>query len=257
MADGAIRFPVARNPSVRVIVVVHNQAGSLRACMESLCASMTHDTDVCFVDNASTDQTPGILGAVQGAGMFRAACYLPFPELIGLQDTTADYLLFLDPDVALCEGSLQAGLALLKSDPGVGVVCGRVLASDGTVEEAGADVRLDGTVLPRGAGTGPDAPILAARATVACCSTAFMMTPRRLFEEWMIFDLENKPGAGRFVDYCLTLRGRGRDVVYEPGVTVKRLAGRPHALPLPVDWQDADRSLLVARHRDTLARLQR
>ncbi|MFA5863116.1 MAG: glycosyltransferase family 2 protein [Phycisphaerae bacterium] len=100
-------------PSLDIIIVNWNAGALLRNCLESIAASNLDGIDlqrVVVVDNASSDNsTQGLddikipltlLANPENRG-FAAACNQ------GVQESTADYLLFLNPDIRLYENSLK------------------------------------------------------------------------------------------------------------------------------------------------------
>src|SRR3972149_3539592 len=111
-ADSAPAADAVRTPSVLVVLVTRDAAGSLRECLESLAAQTPPRLGVLAVDNGSTDGTIELLAQALGeqrvialgenrgiAGSLAAAA-----ELGPAQE--ADYLLFMDDDAALAPGAV-------------------------------------------------------------------------------------------------------------------------------------------------------
>jgi GT2 family glycosyltransferase len=121
-----------------VIIVNYNAGPFLARCVSSLPDFVSR---VIVVDNGSNDDSLALLTQVCGDSRlhfirngrnlgFAAGCNL------GIAASTAQCLLFLNPDCMLHKGSLQRMLDVLQSDPAVGMVGGLLLDPDGT-EQAG------------------------------------------------------------------------------------------------------------------------
>ena len=124
--------------SVRIVIVNWNSGAQLGACLDSIEQfGGAEAVEVVVVDNGSVDGSArGDLGrrvrlicAGQNLG-FGRACNL------GAADAASDYLLFLNPDAALREGSLQMALGFMESPEGANVgVCGiRLEGESGEVQ---------------------------------------------------------------------------------------------------------------------------
>jgi hypothetical protein len=125
--------------SVHIIIVNWNTGGYLRECVASIVhaesAGLTIDR-VTVVDNASCDGSPDGLDDLplplelirnSGNAGFAAACNQ------GAIDSTADYLVFLNPDTRLFPDTLAAATRFMDSDRAVDVgICGvQIVDSDG------------------------------------------------------------------------------------------------------------------------------
>jgi hypothetical protein len=142
-----IDFSCAGKPEVSVIMVAHNQFALTLMALGSLRANYSGDLELILVDSGSTDEVQRIGRYVSG-GIF-----LSFPTNIGflracnaaLPFATADSMLFLNNDVELAPGAVAAALSRLGSDPTIGAVGGKVIRTNGLLQEAGNIVWRDGT----------------------------------------------------------------------------------------------------------------
>jgi len=134
-----------------VVVVNHNAGAYLEACLRSVYANAGGvDLDVVVVDNASTD------GSARGA-----ADVVPDAELIetgrndgfaagvnvGIRATTAPYVLVLNPDAEIWEGTLAGLVKLADERPRAGAIGPMIRNSDGTVYPSGRTVPSIGTAV--------------------------------------------------------------------------------------------------------------
>jgi len=125
-------------PAVSLVIVSHQTRDLLRACLRSIYEHPPSGAfEVCVLDNASTD----------GSGeMVRSE----FPEVqlienkdnvgysravnLGARRTSAPYVLVINPDILVTEGSVEALVRFMDARPRVGVAGGKLLNPDGTLQ---------------------------------------------------------------------------------------------------------------------------
>ena len=222
LSSGAeLSIPSSETPEVSILLVTFNRAELTFACLQSLCAHGPASFELVIVDNASTDLTSILLERVRGATIVRNETNAHF--LAGANQAARHargrYLLFLNNDVRLLPGSVDSALRTLRSSSSIGAVGGRLVLLDGTLQEAGSIVWNDGSCLGYGRGDHPADPAYMFTRDVDFCSGAFLLTPRRHFEDLGGFDSDFSPAYGEEADYCLRLWERGLRVVYDPDAT--------------------------------------
>ena len=122
------------------VIVNYNAGDSLRRAVTSAIDSGVGR--VIVVDNGSQDGSLDLLGDRTSSGAvtilrngrnlgFAAACNL------GLARTAASEVLFLNPDCTLSPGALARLREVLRSDPTIGMVGGRLCDPDGTEQRGG------------------------------------------------------------------------------------------------------------------------
>lgn len=123
-----------------VIIVSHNSAGHLDACLASLGRYLAEaDTEVVVVDNASRDDSRAILARVAPrARLIASERNLGFAAAVnrGLAATTAPYVLWVNPDSELLDGGALTLIAYLDSNPRVGIAGPRILDPDGALQRS-------------------------------------------------------------------------------------------------------------------------
>ena len=123
-----------------VIIVSHNSAGYLAACLGSLDRYLaTIDAEVCVVDNASDDDSRGI--AARWAPRLRLIANernVGFAAAVnlGLAATSGRYVLWLNPDSMLLDDGVRALMGYLDATPGVGIVGPRILDPGGALQRS-------------------------------------------------------------------------------------------------------------------------
>jgi len=135
------------NRDLAVVIVSYNTRELLRACLRSVVADASLDTEVWVVDNASSDGSAEMVGTE-----FPEACLLTADRNLGFAGGNnaalramgfavggsgkalpgiADYVLFLNPDTEVQEDALSRMLDFLRANPRVGVVGAALVYPDG------------------------------------------------------------------------------------------------------------------------------
>jgi len=251
-----LRFEDPKTPLVSVIVPLFNRAELTLRCLRSLLEERELAFELILVDNASTDLTPGLLDRLEGPRLIRNARNKGFLLAVNqaARRSRGELLLLLNSDAELLPGSLRAAVATLQSSSDIGAVGGRLVLTDGRLQEAGSLCWQDGSCLGYGRGDSPRAFAYMFRRDVDFCSGAFLLTRRALFVGGGGFDEDFFPAYYEDADYCARLWEGGHRVVYEPEAAVLHFefassSSRTHAIALQGERQ----ALFVSKHAAWLA----
>lgn len=116
-------------PSLGAVVIGRNEGERLKACLRSLLLACDH---VVYVDSGSTDGSVAFAREL-GVSVVELDPRLPFTaargrnagfEHLELTGKLPEFVQFVDGDCRLEPGWLQAGLAAISADPGLGLVTG-------------------------------------------------------------------------------------------------------------------------------------
>jgi GT2 family glycosyltransferase/glycosyltransferase involved in cell wall biosynthesis len=212
-------------PDLSVVVVLFNQAGlSLRA-LQALGDQRGTRFETIIVDNASSDNTPELLATLRGATVIRNAGNVGFIRAArqGAGLATGKYLVFLNSDAILQEGALAATLYAMQADPRIGALGGRVVLTDGGLQEAGNVIFNNGSTAGIGRGEDPFCHAVRSRRTTDYVSGVFLATPASVWRMLGGFDELFAPAYYEDSDYCLRVWQAGLQVVYEPTVLLEHL----------------------------------
>jgi glycosyltransferase involved in cell wall biosynthesis len=123
-------------PLVSVLLSVHNDARFLAAAVESVLRQTVDDLELIVVDDASTDETPAVLSAVQDPRLqlLRNEHQLGLAASLnrGLDQAQSRYVARLDADDVALPQRLESQLARIAATPSVAVVGTAVLDLDET-----------------------------------------------------------------------------------------------------------------------------
>ena len=118
-------------PRVSVIITTHNRPRLLPRAVESARRAAS-DVEIIVVDDASTDETAEVCGALAGVRRLRAERNqgVAGARNLGLLASTAEYVNFLDDDDIRLPGTLDEQADVLDSTPDAGLVYGQAHMGD-------------------------------------------------------------------------------------------------------------------------------
>ena len=227
--------------TLSTIIVNYNAGSLLRKCVDSLLACPL-DIEIIVVDNASSDASLDGLQDLSQVCVIRNPANVGFAAAcnIGVQASSAPFLLFLNPDCFFQPDPIAPLLAGLQSGDRVGMVGGLLVNEDGTEQGGGrravptpwrSFVRAFG--LQRFANRWPklfydfhlhkqplpDSPI-----EVEAISGACMLVKRDVMEDVGLWD------EGYFLhcedlDWCMRFRQKGWKILFVPDARISHALG--------------------------------
>ncbi len=219
--------PIA--PEVSIIVLNWNGGDMTLLCLQHLWQHTSgHRYEIIVVDNGSAPDEVERLRAqaplvrVLALGSNR---YFGEGNNLGVEAARGRFVCLLNNDAFVSPGWLEPLVAALESEPDVGAAGPRFLYPDGTLQEAGALLNPDGSVIQLGKGAAGDDANFAAPRTVDYISAACLVTRRDDFLRVLGFDLAWDPAYYEDADLCLKLRLIGKRSVYRPESVVVHVEG--------------------------------
>lgn len=134
-------------PEFSVVVVNFNAGEDLLTCLESVSRSLSGRTwDGVVVDNASTDDSCGLISQYESVSIFRNKTNVGFASGVnlGLSLTSGQYVLIINPDCWIEEDAMRRLESELERHSDCVLVGPKILNPDGTVQ---GSARGDPTML--------------------------------------------------------------------------------------------------------------
>jgi GT2 family glycosyltransferase/glycosyltransferase involved in cell wall biosynthesis len=215
--------PASGAPRASIVIPVYGQLAHTLACLRALAAHPpATPVEIIVVDDASTDDTPGVLPRIEGLRYHRRATNGGFIATCndGAAMARGEFLVFLNNDTVPQPGWLDALLATFDAVPGAGLVGAQLLYPDGRLQEAGGVVFRDGSAWNYGRFGTPSDPRYRYLRDADYVSGAAIMVPRALFAAVGGFDAHYAPAYYEDTDLAFAVRAAGRRVLYQPAARV-------------------------------------
>lgn len=222
-----IKYEIDGNPLISVIIPNKDHTDDLDICLKSLYEKSSYKNfEVIIVENNSTEketfeyyealtQKHGNIKIVTWDGNFNYSAINNF----GVNYAKGEYILLLNNDVEIINGSCLEEMLMFAQRKDVGAVGAKLYYSDDTVQHAGVILGLGGTAGHAHKHFGRSHPGYMARASIAqnlsACTAACLMMRRDVFDEVGGLD-ESFEVAFNDVDLCMKIRKKGYLVVFTP-----------------------------------------
>jgi len=229
-------------PELEVVIVSHGAEALLRRCLASLREHPPARAEmrVTVVDSGSPDATPEMVAREFPEARLVREANIGFSAAnnLALRDSTADFVLLLNPDTEVYAGTLDAALTRFDADPRIGMVGVKLVTESGELDHAckrsfptplAALAHFTG--IGRGAGAGER--LSQYRATdlgddepgeVDAVNGAFMLCRAAAIREVGLLD-EGYWLYMEDLDWCHRFRDAGWKVFYEPAGTALHVKG--------------------------------
>lgn len=227
-------------PSIAIVIVTYNVRHEVDACLASLAADPTASrSEIVVVDNASTDGTPEAVRARwPRVRVIDAGGNLGFARgnNVGIRATATQYVLLLNPDTVVPPGAITTLAQALTAHPEAAAVAPRLVDGDGITELSfGWSISPVGELKQKVVGA------LYQRRVAPVVRWVERWSRRAGPREWVsgacvLLRRTDLDAVGlldeRFfmytedVDLCVSLRARGRSILFLPTAEVLHLRGR-------------------------------
>jgi GT2 family glycosyltransferase len=221
-ARQTIGFPVPDQPDVSVILVMFNQVDLTLNTLDSLRRCHPGPIELILVDSGSSDESRHIERYVTGAKIVRFSHNAGYIESCNaaLAHVTAPVTVFMNNDILLERGAVTAAIARLNAVPANGAVGGKIIRTNGKLQEAGCIIWRDGSTTGYLRDADPNLPEANFVREVDFCSGVFLAVRSDLVKQVGGFDPQYKPAYFEETDLCIRLYEAGYKVIYDPSIMI-------------------------------------
>lgn len=222
-----IKYEIAGNPKISVVIPNMDHADTLRECLESIFKYTTYDNyEIIIVENNSKDdetfayyetlkQNPRIK-LVTWDGIFNYSAINNY----GVRTAAAgDYILLLNNDITVITPDWLQEMLMFAQRPDVGAVGAMLYYPDDTIQHAGVILGIGGVAGHSHKGNARNSNGYLFRTSVAqdlsAVTAACVMVRRNVWEEISGLD-ESFEVALNDVDMCMRIRKAGYLIVWTP-----------------------------------------
>lgn len=254
LRSGSILSFHGDDPLLSIVIIFFNQVSLSYACLQSILKNVSVSYELIIVDNNSIDETNLLLDRIEGATIIRNDENMHFLKASNqaLEYVRGEYLLFLNNDTEITESTISSAMHTLTGNEKCGAVGGKIILTDGTLQEAGSIIWSDGSCLGYGRNENPDLPEFNFKRITDYCSGAFLLTHTRLFKEHGGFDKQFEPAYYEETDYCLWLQEKGLQVIYDPGVIISHYEYGSGISDTAKNLQQKNQCIFYEKHRKQL-----
>jgi O-antigen biosynthesis protein len=218
-----IIFNASSAPKVSIIVPTFNGAHHTLRCLLSLATDRNTSFEVIIFDNGSTDQTYELLNRCDNIQVIKSPKNLGYIKAnnAAAQHARGEFLLLLNSDTRIVEGSIQDSVNVFSMEKNVGAVGVRIKLAIGKLQEAGCMIFQDGTSNGYLRYSEAEDPRAMFMRDVDYCSGIYLLLKREQFLDLGGLDEIFVPAYYEETDLCMKLRARGLRVVYFPSIVVE------------------------------------
>lgn len=114
------------NPSVSIVIPVHNGGSDLKTCLQAIAASSWQVHECIVVDDASSDNMTSLAAdAIKARVIWLKTQHGPsYARNRGVEEATGDIIFFVDADVLVHTDTIEKGIRVLQSEPDTAAVFG-------------------------------------------------------------------------------------------------------------------------------------
>jgi GT2 family glycosyltransferase len=253
-----------QQPRCTIVVPAFNNAHLTHECLRSLLELHPGaDHEIIVVDDASSDETPGMVERFGGrVEVFTHAVNVGFARSCNDGAAVAsgsDYLLFLNNDTVSRSPWIDTLIRYADAHPKAAIVGAKLLYDDGTIQHAGVRFSSSGDAVHVHRTFPAGHPAVGKSGPLQAVTGAVMLVRRRVFADIGGFD-EGFLNSFEDIDLCFQARERGHEVHYCADAVVTHLETKTRDVQHPSEAKNHQRFRQRWNHRiemDLLSTLER
>jgi GT2 family glycosyltransferase len=220
-------------PRLSIVIVSYNVRDDLERCLTSLVAHQPAvDHEIVIVDNASADGTPDTVRARwPGVRLIETGSNLGFAKAnnVGIRQSFGELILLLNGDTQVPAGSIDALVHVMDARPDVAIAGPRLVDTRGRAELSfGRMLSPINEIRQKLRARGNVERLTSIEREVDWVSGACLLVRRADAEAVGLLD-ERFFMYAEDVDFCASVRARGRTVLFTPAAQVIHARGRSRA----------------------------
>jgi len=230
-----ITIPASENPTVSIVIPVHNLFEMTYHCLASIIlAGSNVPFEVIVVDDLSTDQTTEIESIVENVRVVRNEKNLRFllSASAGAECANGEFVLFLNNDTEVTSGWIDELMSVFDKFQNVGLVGSKLIYPDGRLQEAGGIIWDSGKPWNVGHAQNSSHPQYNYVRQVDYVSGAAMIIRSELWDKIGGFSKELIPAYYEDTDLAFKVREAGYRTYYCPSSTVVHFEGMSNGTEL-------------------------
>lgn len=261
-----VRYRHAGAPMVSIIIPTKNQQAMLARCIETLTSQTTYTNyELLIVDNQSDEaDARAYISGIEGLGLpqLRVLHYdHPFNystvNNFAAREARGEYLVLLNNDTAILDGSWLEALLNHAQRPEVGIVGAKLLFPDGRIQHGGVILGLRGPADHPFIGEPMNATGYGGRLMLdqqySAVTAACLMIRKSIYDEVGGLDEEAFKVSYNDVDLCLKVRTEGYSVVWTPYAQLMHVANVSQKAEDPAK-QEAKQARFASEQREMYRR---
>ena len=211
------------NTIVSIIIPVYNNIKLTLECLLSISKfSKNINYEIIIADDASNDDTKNILKKIPNITLFTNEKNLGFLRNCNkaLKYVSGEYVVFLNNDVQVTDGWLEALLKTFTENDNVGAVGPLIVYPSGHLQEAGVSFSANGSSKMIGLNEDPNQVRFNYTRRVDYVSGACLMLPTKLLQEVGGFSEDFLPCYCEDSDLCLKIQSKGYYIYNNPAAKI-------------------------------------
>ncbi len=247
-------------PIISFVIPTYNKLEYTKPFLQSLLAAVPLGSEIILVDNGSTDGTADFMLAFSKGAENTKVLFLgrnlgySAANNIGARAASGEHLIFLNNDMLVLPGSFVPYLEELQKE-NAGLVGGRLLYNDNTIQHAGIAFHLSGHPIHRKVRMPASFDSEASPLEVIGITGACIGIRAGLYERLGGFD-ENYSILYQDVDLCLKVLSAGKRIIYRPDAILYHYESITSGAFKDYDIVEQDWRYLKKQWRDFFTRLR-
>jgi len=218
---------------VSIIIPAYNQWPTTLACLNSILAhnEPTVNYEIILADDCSTDET------IHAAKTFPGLIVVRTPQNMGFlrncnyatQHARGRYILLLNNDTIVLPNWLSSLCSIMDNDHTAVIAGSKMLHPNGTIQEAGAQLFKDGSIVHVGDGWHRKTPIFNIARDVDYISGCCILIRKSFWDEIGGFDERYHEAYFEDCDIAMTAKAKNLRVIYQPQSEIIHFRHRSYA----------------------------